>query len=125
MMVAAFGAAPASAATQDFTEPGEYAVTAPPGTTCATFEVEGAHGGAAYAFGAPDSAGGQGGEVTVSVPATTGTVFDVEVGGHGGDATATAPGTGGANGGGGGGRGYRGGAGGPSGGGGGGAPAGA
>jgi hypothetical protein len=65
MMVWAFGAAPASAATEDFTEPGEYAVTAPPGTTCATFVVDGAHGGAAFAFGAPDSAGGQGGEVTV------------------------------------------------------------
>ena len=41
------GVGPAAAATEDFTAAGTYEVTAPPGTTCATFDVDGAHGGAA------------------------------------------------------------------------------
>ena len=85
------GIGPAAAATEDFTVAGTYEVTAPPGTTSATFDVDGAHGGAADAFDAPFSPGGQGGEVTISVAATAGTTFTLHVGGHGGDATTTSP----------------------------------
>ena len=72
--VGAVGAGPADAATEDFTQPGEYAITAPPGTTCATFVVDGAHGGAANTSGRPESMGGAGGEVAFSVAATAGTL---------------------------------------------------
>src|SRR4051812_44400277 len=104
--VGTIGVVPASAATEDFTQPGEYAVTAPPGTTCATFVVDGAHGGAANEQVTQDGKGGPGGEVTVSVATSAGTTFSLIVGGHGGDATTTAPGEGGAHGGGDGGSGF-------------------
>ena len=55
----AVGAGPAAAVTTvSYTVPGEYEVTAPPGTTCAVFVVDGAHGGAGNALGGMYNPGG-------------------------------------------------------------------
>jgi hypothetical protein len=102
---AAVAAGPATAVAENFTQPGEYQSTAPPGAQCATFVIDGAHGGAANVIGPISNAGGAGGEVVVTVPTTEGMTFTLVLGGRGEDASATAPGAGGSNGGGSGGRG--------------------
>ena len=99
------GAGDAVAATQQYTTPGTYEVEAPLGTSCATFVVDGAHGGAANKLGDPFSAGGPGSQVAVSVTVAGPTTFTLTVGGAGGDAPNTAGGAAGSNGGGAGGTG--------------------
>src|SRR2546423_10384429 len=89
-------ALPATVATVTYTTPGTYEVTAPAGTTCATFVVDGAHGGAANEQVTQDGKGGAGGEVTVSVTVDAPAAFTVIVGGRGGDAAVDSPGDAGA-----------------------------